>query len=236
MSSSGRQARKRITQRKPRTGPDFCSLTNGALERFRNIAQQVAHPGGSIVFKEGDPVNGVFLVCTGQVKLFAASPAGHTMILKIARPGDMLGLSATLNDLPHEVTAETLVPSTMTHIERKVFLDFLGTYAQAGYNTALAIAKEHREIFVSARRFALSLSASARVVQILMELARSDAKRQAPPCFPLMLTHAELASMAGTSRETVTRLLNQLERDGIISREDSVMTIHHLSRLEQLAQ
>jgi CRP/FNR family cyclic AMP-dependent transcriptional regulator len=51
----------------------------------------------------------------------------------------------------------------------------------------------------------------------------------------MVLTHAELACLAGTSRETVTRLLNMFERDGIISRDNSIITIAQISQLEQLA-
>jgi CRP/FNR family transcriptional regulator len=54
--------------------------------------------------------------------------------------------------------------------------------------------------------------------------------------FTMTLTHDELASLAGTSRETATRLVNQFERDGIISRDSSIITILRSSDLERLAQ
>jgi len=157
------------------------------------------------------------------------------MILKIARPGDVLGLSALLNDLPHEVTAKTLVPCDFQHISQPLFLNFLGEHTEAGYVTAVTLAKEHREAFLGTRRLALSSPASARIAKVLIEFARRESTGGATPCFPLQLTHAELASLAGTSRETATRLLNQFERDGIIYRENLTIKIVRLSQLEQLA-
>lgn len=236
MPNVSRQAGKRTSRRKVRTKIDSWNLTGGALEEFRKIAQLIAHPSGSVVFKEGDPANGIFLVCDGQVKLFATAPGGHTMILKIARPGDVLGLSAMLNELPHEVTAQTLAPCNFKHITQQLFLSFLEGYAEAGYMTALTLAKEHREVFLGTRRLALSPSAAARIAQVLIGFAHSDAAREPAPRFPMMLTHAELASLAGTSRETVTRLLNQFERSGIIYRENSLITIVEFSQLERLAR
>jgi CRP/FNR family transcriptional regulator, cyclic AMP receptor protein len=230
-----RHAGRRSSRRKVCAKTDFCNLTGRALEHFSKIARLIAHPSGSIIFKEGDPADGIFLVCDGQVKLSATAPGGHTMILKIARPGDVLGLSSMLNYLPHEVTAQTLVPCHFKHITQQLFLSFLEAYAEAGYMTALTLAKENREVFMGTRRLALSPSAAARIAQVLIGFAHSDAAREPAPRFPMMLTHAELASLAGTSRETVTRLLNQFERNGIISRDDSLITIVQFSQLEQLA-
>jgi CRP/FNR family transcriptional regulator len=229
------QLRKRGSRRKPRTGGAFAELTNGALEHFKNITRQVTYPGGSIVFREGQPVAEVYLLSEGQVKLIAKSAAGHTMIAKIARPGDVLGLSAMLNGLPHEVTAETLCTCIFKHIDGSVFLSFLQNYAEAGYLAALVLAKEHREIFLGARRLALSSSATARIAQILIGFADSEAPAASSPSFYLTLSHAELASLGGVSRETVTRFLNRLERDGVILRDDSNLTILQRSQLEEFA-
>ncbi len=235
MSLANRQAGKRSSGRKTRQKMESWSLTGAALEHFRKIAEVITHPRESIVFKEGDRADAIFLLCGGQVKLFTTAPGGETMILKIARPGDVLGLSAMLNNLPYEVTAQTLVSCSFKHITEQLFLGFLGAYAEAGYVTALTLAKENREALLGTRRLALSSSAAARIAQILIEFANSDAPHEEAPRFSMMLTHAELASFAGTSRETVTRLLNQFEREGLICRSNSVITIAELSRLEQLA-
>jgi CRP/FNR family transcriptional regulator, cyclic AMP receptor protein len=215
--------------------PSYFALTGAELEHFLDIARDISHPGSSVIFREGDPATGIYLICKGQVKLTAESDDRHKMILKIAKPGDVLGLSAMLNDLPYEVTAETLVPSNFKHVGQQAFLDFIRSSSEAGYATALALAKEHREVFLGARRLALSSSASSRIAHVLIEFLQPESAYGPTPSFNLMLTHAELASLAGTSRETVTRLLNQFERDGIINRNNSIVTVVELSRLEQLA-
>jgi CRP/FNR family transcriptional regulator, cyclic AMP receptor protein len=217
------------------TGAGFSTLTGAELEHFQSIAHDVTHPGRSMIFREGDSNRGIYLLCEGQVKLMTESDERRRIILNIAMPGDMLGLSAVLNNLPYEVTAETLVPCTLKHVEQEVFLNFIRSSTEAVHATALALAREYRELFLSARRLALSSSASARIALVLMDFLRSDARHESIPTFHLTLTHAELASLAGTSRETVTRLLNQFERDGVISRSNSIVTVVQLERLEQLA-
>lgn len=235
MFPADRQTRKRSSRRKPCAQPELWSFSTNALGHFREISRPISYPSGSVIFREGDPAADIFFVSAGQIKLSATAPGGHVMIVKIARPGDVLGLSAILNHLPHEVTAQTLVPCDFMHIDQQLFLGFLEAYAEAGYATALALAKEHREVLIGTRRLALSSSAEARIAQILTEFAELDAAGEPIPHFSMTLTHAELASLAGTSRETATRLLNQFERNGIISRNNSVITINHLSQLRQLA-
>ena len=215
--------------------PSFLGLTGPEQSQFQTIAQEITHPAGAVIFSEGDPASGVYLVCSGQVKLTTSSGDHHRMILKIAQPGDLLGLSAILNELPYEVTAQTLVQSTFKYVARQFFLDFIRSSVNAGYAAALALAKEHHEVFLGARRLALSPSATARIAHVLMEFMHSAGTEESSHVFPMMLTHAELASLAGTSRETVTRLLNQFEREGIITRHDSMVTVMRPTQLEQLA-
>ncbi len=184
--------------------PDFHNLTNKALEHFNKIAQQIAHSDGSILFREGSPADGIYIVCAGEVKLYATSPRGHTSILKIARLGDVLGLSAALSDLPYEVTAQTLSPCRFKHIAQQAFQNFLETHAEAGYIAALVLAREQREVVLSTWRLALLSSAAARIARTLIDFASCEASTKPALRFSMSLTHAELASLAGISRETVT--------------------------------
>lgn len=219
----------------PTAWPNFLNLTDKTLKHLDNIARQIARSAGSVLFREGDPADGIYIVCDGEVKLFANSTDGRTMVFKIARLGDVLGLSAALTELPYEVTAETLGPCNLKHISQYVFLSFIKAYAEAGYAAAVTLAQEHRNVVLEAPRLSLSLSAPARIARVLLEFANSKAAIQPTSTFSMVLTHAELASLAGTSRETVTRLLNQLERDGVISRDDSNLTLLQRSQLEKLA-
>src|SRR2546428_13992917 len=69
----------------------FCNLDAEALADFEAIGVQATLPRGAKLFQEDAPSNGVFVICTGQVKLFSTSREGRTLILKIAMPGDVLG-------------------------------------------------------------------------------------------------------------------------------------------------
>ena len=95
----------------------FCSMQNSSLEKFDSIGTPVRFGSGAIIFREGDNCGSVHVLCSGRVKLSATSREGRTLILKIARAGEVLGLSAALAGQPFEVTAETVEPVSYTHLK-----------------------------------------------------------------------------------------------------------------------
>ncbi|MGD0366920.1 MAG: Crp/Fnr family transcriptional regulator [Acidobacteriaceae bacterium] len=229
-----RQVPERCAQCTDRAERLFCNLPEEAIERFDEIAMQISYPSRSIVFEEGQRAAGIFVVCSGQIKLAATSRDGRTMILKIAVPGDVLGLTATLNDLPYEVTAETLEPCQIRSVRRRDFLEFLSHFGDVSRHAAQVIAREYHEVFLDARRLALSGSAAGRLAQLLLDWARTSSCGKPELRFTMALTHEELANMAGTSRETVTRLLNQFERDELIARHGASISILHPVDMERM--
>ncbi len=205
------------------------------LQIFAPLGTKMSCLAGTVIFEEGRPADGIYLIENGQLKLTASADDGRSMIVRIAGEGDVLGLSAVLNETVHETTAKTLMPCYLVYIAPAAFLEFLGSVAGAGVHALAALARDHREVFLCARRLALFPLASSRIAQVLIDLSRSDPKAKAPRTFMMVLSHAELASLVGTSRETVTRLLNDLERKRIITRDRSCVTILKPAELVKMA-
>jgi CRP/FNR family transcriptional regulator len=101
---------------------------------------------------------------------------------------------------------------------------------------AQSIAQEYRAMFLDARRLADAGSAAGKVAQLLLEWAATAACGKPELRFTMALTHEELANRSGVSRETVTRLLNQFERDRLITRRAVLLTILDPASLGQFAQ
>ena len=212
----------------------FCNLTPDALRDYDGIGIIMSHVRGAKLFTEGETARNVFVICTGQVKISATSRDGKTMILKIAGPGDVMGLSAVLANVPHEVTAEAIEPCQVKMVRKQEFVDFLGRHGIASMHAAQSLSGEYLTVFHDAKRLALSSSAAGRLARLLLDWGNSAAKGKLEIRFTMALTHEEIASMAGTSRETVTRLLSQFRRDEWITIKGSSMTIINPDRLEQL--
>jgi len=80
----------------------FCDLPATALRTFEKIKCVTAYPQGAVLFVEGQMSRGIFVLCRGTVKLSLNSPSGRTMIVELAEPGELLGLSATISAVPIE--------------------------------------------------------------------------------------------------------------------------------------
>lgn len=236
MLSAARSAAESCMECTRRYGRLFCDLGPEALERMDAISVQLALPARAMVFKEGQTANAVFLVCEGQFKLYTTSREGRVMIVRLAHAGDLLGLSAVLDGTEYEVAAETLAPAVLRRISRAGFIDFLHRYPEVGRHTSEVLAREYRGVFQDARRLALSGSASGRVARLLLDWSAESGNGSSGLRFKMSLTHEEMAYMAGTSRETVTRLLNQYERGKIIAREGSSIVILNPGRLDSFAE
>jgi len=89
----------------------FCHLPDDVLEELQRIKATSVYPKGALLCLEGQAPRGVFILCTGRAKLSTTSAEGKTIILRIAEPGEVLGLTAVVDDTPYEATVETLEPS-----------------------------------------------------------------------------------------------------------------------------
>jgi CRP/FNR family cyclic AMP-dependent transcriptional regulator len=214
----------------------FCNLDTAALDDYVKIGVEAAFPRGATLFQEGSACNGVFILCTGQVKLSCTSKEGKTLILKIAMPGDVLGLGAVISGSPYEVTAETIAPAQIKRIQREDFLAFLERHGEVSLHAAKSLSEDYKAAFFDARRLALSGSAAARLASVLLEWGKTAAScGNCEMRFPMALTHEELANLVGSSRETITRTLSRFKRENLIQQHGASMLILAPKLLEQLA-
>src|SRR5580704_7404112 len=96
----------------------FCNLPPEAVQRLDEITTSATYPKGATLFVQGQAGRGVFILCTGNVKLSTSSSDGKTLILKIAEAGDILGLPSTVSGKPYEASADVLEPCQANFISR----------------------------------------------------------------------------------------------------------------------
>src|SRR5579863_3756536 len=112
----------------------FCQLPTAAVKDFDAIKSTATYPKGALLFIEKQEARGVYVLCEGEVKLTISSAEGKTMIMRIARAGELLGLMAAMAGQPYEVTAETIYPCQVAFVRRDDFLRFLGNHPEASLN------------------------------------------------------------------------------------------------------
>jgi len=212
----------------------FCSLGSSVLADLELATSTISLPAQAALFNEGAEARCLYLICAGYLKLTAGRVGERQMIVRIAGPGSMLGLYAVLAHGVYEVSAESLTAAQLRPVERERFLNFLRTHKEAQMRAVQCICQEYRFALQDACRISLPETVAARLGRLLLELAHQIGEDVDGGAFrfPLLLTHEEMASMTCTTRETVTRTLGQFRKEGWISIEDSLVTLHNPDRLE----
>jgi CRP/FNR family transcriptional regulator len=214
----------------------FCDLPPTALRSFESIKYATAYPKGAVLFVEGQTPRGIFVLCKGRVKLSICSTDGKTLILKIAEPGEVLGLSATVSGKPYELTAETVDPCQVNFVKREDFLRFLKEHSDACFRVAEQLSDKYTSACRDLRSVVLSHSAAEKLAKLLLEwCAKSGEGAKAVPVVKVELSHEEIAQMIGTSRETVTRLLSDLKKQQIVQPKGRTLLIRNKAALKAMA-
>jgi CRP/FNR family transcriptional regulator len=100
-------------------------MSPDAIRGFDEIKEQAVLAKGALLFAEGRPSRGVYVLCEGRAKLSICSESSKRLMLRVAGPGEVLGLGATLSGEAYEVTAELLDTAQVVFVKRKDLLKFL---------------------------------------------------------------------------------------------------------------
>jgi CRP/FNR family transcriptional regulator len=212
----------------------FCDLSKQSIEDLDKIKYASSFPPGAVLFVEGQAARGVYVICTGRVKLTTTSRDGKTLILRIAQAGEVLGLHGTVSGRAHELTAETLQPCQLDFVKRDEFLRYLQSHADACLNAAQHLSQDCQSAYEMIRSLGLSHSVSEKLARLLLEWAGGGEDTKDGIRIKIALTHEEIAQLIGTSRETVTRVLGEFREKEFAQLRGSTLLIRNRAALEKL--
>jgi CRP/FNR family transcriptional regulator, cyclic AMP receptor protein len=187
------------------------------------------HGRGKVLFAEGEPARGVYILRTGRVAVSLASSEGRIITLRMAQAGDVLGLNAVLRRSTYDTTVRTLERCRTDFVPQAQLFELIGK-SQAGSQVVLKIlSHELTELTGRTRSLLLSQTANARLATLLLEWSRQSTR------IDRVFTHEEIAQMICSSRETVTRLLANMSRRKIIEITPDSILVRDVMALERMA-
>jgi len=210
----------------------FCDLSSTTLQRFQAIKITNSYPKGAHLYVEGQPMNGVFMLCRGRVKLTTHSRNGKSLILRVAVPGEILGLSAAISGSVSESTAEAIEPCQVNFVLKSDFQRFLEQNPDAGINALHQLNRKYRTAYMQIRSLGLSARVADKLALLLLEWSKHEPSNNGSVHLRNPYSHEEIAEMIGTSRETVTRILKDFRSRDLISIDGANLYIRDTRNLE----
>ena len=214
------------------SSPFFQGLPQTAIDLALTHLVTRTHPANQVILLENDWGGSVYFIAQGWVKIRTYNLEGKEVTLNILGKGELFGEMAALDEVPRSTDVITLRGTIIGSMPSQDFVKLLQTEPMAGVRLSQLMARRLRQVN---RRLRLRESDSqSRVADTLIFLAegqgiKGDFGMEIP-----ILPHRELSSLSGLARETVTRVLNRLEKKGLIKRDQDSICIPDLSALERM--
>src|SRR5262245_7159081 len=207
-----------------RTVPIFAELSDEDITSLARLTTRRRYPKDTVVFFENEEGDSFFMILEGRIKVTILGDDGREIILSVLGPGDFFGEMALLDNEPRSATAIAVEESELLILQRT---DFQGVATKRTITGALI-----RVLTARLRRANHQISTLAlldvygRVARVILDMAREEGKRLKDGRIAFRrATHQEIANRIGTTRETVTRMLKDLERQGLIQVEGKELVV-----------
>ena len=210
----------------------FDGLPPAVVEKAMIHIVTRTHPTNQVILLENDWGSSVYLILEGWVKIRTYNLDGKEVTLNILGKGEIFGEMAALEEVPRSTDVIALTPATTSNIPAPDFLNLIQTEPLAGIKLAQLMARRLRQVN---QRLRLRESDSmSRVADTLLFLAEGQGKSIQTGIEIPNLPHRELSSLCGLARETVTRVLTKLEKNGLISRRQETICLLDRQALQNL--
>ena len=201
--------------------PLFAALPEAELVPFGELMRERTYPKGSVILFEDDPGDALYLVVSGQVKVVLIGEDGREVILSVLGEGTFFGEMSLLDDEPRSAHVIAMEDSAVLALRREDFRARLRASPEVGIALLRELSRRLRRADDQIGSLVL-LDVNGRVAELLVRLATEEGGER----ITRKLTHATIAQMIGSSRETVSRTMRELQDRGLIAvtRQDITLT------------
>ncbi len=213
--------------------PAFATLELADLERIVQVAVPREFEPGQTVFREGDASDTCYIVREGRARAIRTHGDGRTITLATFGPGDIFGELAMFEDERRSATVQAVEPTLVVGVLGPDMRRLMGEHPEIATRLVIALGRRLREMNERLSRQSFQ-TVQSRVAVVLSELAAAEvAAGKGPSDVLVTTTQADLAQLAGSSRESASRFLAVLERAGVISQGRGRLVVHNPEALQQ---
>lgn len=213
--------------------PIFSDLEKETIDKISSIGTTKSYPKESYILMEEGTGTAMFVIISGKVKVSRTSADGREVILSILGEYDFFGEMAILDGLSRSASVIAMSDSELFIIQREQFLDLLKEYPEISINLLQELTQRLRS--ADSKIKALSLKdAEGKVATVILQLAEDLGKiKQGVVEIEKLPLQQDLANMAGTSRETISRTLHSFAKKGQVELEGSKLRILNFEKFRE---
>jgi len=198
--------------------------THPELEHVSAAKSCYTYKKGQQIFQEGGKPTGLFCIHTGKVKVCKLGSDGKEQIVRLARPGDVIGYRSLMADTNFSASAVALEDAVVCFVPKSQFLELISQNVEFSSGLMKLLSKalgdaEERMVQMAYK------PVRERLAEALLLLRKTYQPAQEQENFTISLSREDLASIVGTAKETTIRLLSEFKDEKIISTKGSSITI-----------
>ncbi len=215
--------------------PFFADLSAGDVAEINRLFRENGHTPGETIFHAGDPATRLYVVADGKVKLMRHTLGGQGVLLDILTLGEFFGSLATLGDAEYADTAQAQTACCVLGIAAQDFQTVLHRYPPVALKVLETVSARLKSAHETIRQLS-ALPVESRIASALLTLAHKVGEPQGKAVLIQMpLSRQDLAAMTGATHETVSRVMSQLKKDGVIRTGRQWVAIADSERLSEIA-
>ncbi|MBO0961403.1 Crp/Fnr family transcriptional regulator [Neobacillus sp. MM2021_6] len=195
--------------------PIFNHLEAEQMDEIMVTTNSVSYKRGEIIYRAGDQSDSLYIVNKGKIRIYRISESGKEQLVRILNSGDFTGELALFNDATHESFAEAMMETQVCMIKRSDLQEFLLKYPSISLKILAEFSNRLEQSEKQTTRFATE-NVETRIALFLAECIENEGNSQE---FVLPMSKKDLASYLGTTPETISRKLADLENAGFIKQK-----------------
>lgn len=203
------------------------------IDSFFSRYQPMAYKKGELILRAEDVPFGVYFLKSGFVRQYLLSPSGETFIVHIYKPGSFFPLTWILNDTPNVYHFEAMTPVTVIRAPKDVFLEFMHQHSDVLYYATQRLALGLAGFVSRVAQLVLDDAYTKTILLLLYYADNFGENVKEGTMLTIPLTHREIASWIGTTRETASLQVETLVKKGLLSTKGRLLIIRDINTLQK---
>jgi CRP/FNR family transcriptional regulator, cyclic AMP receptor protein len=210
----------------------FSGLSEQEFAFLTSHLRQRKYAAGELIFGEGDPCAGMYVVQSGNVRIFKSSAGGREQVLSIDGPGSSIAELPVFDGGNYPASATAVDDATLLFVSKQDFQALCVAHPQVALKVLRVVGARLRRLVGIIEELSFT-TVRHRLASFLLRLAQNEGKRTPEGVEIIMpVSNQELASQIGTVRELVSRNLSRLQAEGMIKIDGRSVIVCNLKALE----